>query len=211
MSLRPSLALMALGMTLAACGPVNRGLESVHQPVVQRTDYVFDVRSGGEGLVSGEAQRLEDWFSTLELHYGDRVSVDTDASRGPQAGRDAVASVVARFGLLLADTAPQLAAGEPAPGTVRVIVSRTTASVPNCPDWSRRSHPEFDGSGMSNYGCATNANLAAMVANPQDLVRGQAGASAGDAAVAFKAIDVYRKTAPTGEKGLKYEKISEGK
>lgn len=211
MSLRPSLALMALGMALAACGPVNRGLESVNQPIVQRTDYVFDVRSGGEGLLSGEAQRLEDWFSTLELRYGDRVSADLGTWRGQQAGRDAVAAVVAHFGLLLADTAPQLAVGEVAPGFIRVIVSRTTASVPNCPNWSRPSHPEFQGSGMSNYGCATNSNLAAMVANPEDLVRGQVGASVGDAAVAYKAIDVYRKTAPTGEKGLKSEKISEGK
>ncbi|MGN6620411.1 MAG: pilus assembly protein CpaD, partial [Sphingomonas sp.] len=45
------LAMLAPTLLLAGCGgTVNRGLESVHQPVVSRSDYAFDVNTGGDGL-----------------------------------------------------------------------------------------------------------------------------------------------------------------
>ena len=45
----------------------------------------------------------------------------------------------------------------------------------------------------SNYGCAVNSNLAAMIADPTDLVLGQAGSVTGDADTSSKAIKVYRR------------------
>jgi pilus assembly protein CpaD len=55
-------------------------------------------------------------------------------------------------------------------GTVRVVVSRTRASVPGCPNWSDPAQPNYQNRMMSNFGCGVNSNLAAMVANPTDLV-----------------------------------------
>ena len=193
--------LLALALTLGACGgTLNRGMESVHQPVVSRTDYVFDVGSGGDGLAPGEEQRLAGWFDSLELGYGDRVSVDDRSSYGGSGTREAVADVAARHGILLAESAP-VTAGAIAPGSIRVVVSRSSASVPGCPDWSRSSK-EYEASTMSNYGCATNSNLAAMIANPEDLVRGQDPIGGTDASTAGKAIKVYRERKPTGAAGL---------
>ena len=58
MRLAPTAALIALGLTLGACGPVNRGLESVNQPVVDRTDYVLDLPAAGlSSQSSPEASR----------------------------------------------------------------------------------------------------------------------------------------------------------
>jgi pilus assembly protein CpaD len=54
----------------------------------------------------------------------------------------------------------------------------------------------------SNFGCATNSNIAAMIANPNDLVLGQEGTISGDAATASKAIKQYREAQPTGAGGL---------
>ncbi|MES2289537.1 MAG: CpaD family pilus assembly protein [Pseudomonadota bacterium] len=187
---------------LAGCGTQNRSLESVHQPVVARTDYVYDMPSPGDRLSAGEAVRLADWFDSLNLRYGDRVSVDAQGA-GP-AARDAVGRVVGRYGLLMDETAP-VTQGEIAPGSVRVVVSRMTATVPNCPDWSRPSQPNFNGHAMSNYGCATNSNLAAMVADPRDLVSGRSGATSVDATLSTKAIGQYRRSEPTGAGGLKAE------
>ena len=82
--------------------------------------------------------------------------------------------------------------------TAVFAVSRMRADVPHCPDWSRDSSNEFEANTSSSYGCAINRNLAAMVANPADLVRGAPGAETADAALSFKAIDTYRKKAPTG-------------
>jgi pilus assembly protein CpaD len=75
--------------------------------------------------------------------------------------------------------------------------------VPGCPDFSRVGEPEFESNTSSNQGCAVNSNLAAMVANPIDLVRGQPGADANDPATSSKAIDTYRKAVPTGAAPLK--------
>ena len=55
---------------------------------------------------------------------------------------------------------------------------------------------------MSNFGCGVNTNLAAMVANPEDLVHGREGNGVGDPMTGAKAVDVYRSTPPTGTKGL---------
>jgi len=194
----------------AACGPVNRGLESVNQPVVSRTDYVLDISSQALRTGDGpEARRLDAWFDVLNLGYGDRVMLDDPALYPDRATRDAVAAIVARHGLLLSDAHP-VTKGAIAAGQVRVLVSRSSASMANCPNWSRGSQPEFAASTMSNYGCATNANLAAMVANPEDLVRGQAGDNGTDARSVNKAVKAYRDAQPTATGGLKSESTKSG-
>ncbi len=196
-------ALALLGCTtLSACGTENRSLESVHQPVVSRTDYVYDLPAPAEALSDAEDGALSGWFDSLSLRYGDRISVDTQAY-GPQA-RNAIATVVARYGLLIDPSAPVTQGNIPS-GAVRVIVSRMNASVPGCPDWSRRSNPNFDGHSMSNYGCAMNSNLAAMVADPRDLISGRSGESSVDGRIATKAIGTYRAMPTTGANGLKPE------
>ena len=74
---------------------------------------------------------------------------------------------------------------------MRVVVSRTSASVPGCPDFSHRSHTDFQVRTSANYGCGTNGTLAAMIADPEDLVRGK-DAAGEDQSRASKAIRAYR-------------------
>lgn len=190
---------MAPALMIGGCsGTANRGLESVHQPVVSRADYAFDVGSGPGGLAPGEAERLVAWMSSLKVGYGDRIAVD-DPSRDPATRAD-VAAAAAQFGLLVSDEATVTAAPI-ASGTARIVVSRARAYVPGCPDHSRMYEPNFDAHTSSNHGCAVNSNLAAMVANPTDLVRGEAARSPYDPAVATKAIDRFRRAEPTGAGG----------
>lgn len=179
----------------AAHGP-ERGLDSMNQPVVERRDFALELDSSGGRLNALERGRLRDWFKTIDLNYGDRIFVE-DGSGETATGQD-VARVAAEFGMLVNEGAP-VTAGRVGPGTARVIVSRSIASVPGCPA------PEGGTSASltsPNYGCAVNSNFAAMVADPQDLVLGQAGSMTGDNTTATKAIRVYRETAPSGAKGL---------
>lgn len=203
------LASLAPALLLGGCmGTQNRGLESVHQPVVSRSDYVLDLASGGNGLDGGETQRLRGWLGSMRLGYGDRVAIDDPAGAG-SAVREDIAAVVASYGLLLGDDTP--VTGAPvAPGTVRVVVSRMHASVPGCPDWSRNESVDYDQNTSSNQGCSVNSNLAAMIANPGDLVRGQGSAEVNDPAVSFRAIDAYRKATPTGGGGTAVKAESAG-
>jgi pilus assembly protein CpaD len=195
-------ALLGCSLLTACGGTENRFVESVHQPVVSRTDYVYDLAAPGSELSGDQAAGLTGWFDSLGLKYGDRVAVDTQGyGPGP---RDAVGSVVARYGLLLDPTAP-VTQGEVRPGSVRVVVSRMSATVPGCPDWSRKAAPNWGGESMSNYGCASNGNLAAMVADPTDLISGRETDSVVDATMSTKAIGTYRKAVNTGAGGLKVE------
>lgn len=191
-----SLAL-SLALLVGGCGgmPTNRSMNSVHQPVIERVNYTLDVRTAGAGLDSGEQGRLAGWFEAMGLKYGDRIFVD-DPSGNP-AVRSAVEAVAGRYGLVLAQGAP-VTEGYVDTGIARVVVTRSKASVPGCPDWSAKSDFNPNNGLTSNYGCATNANLAAMVANPEDLVHG--AQNTGDTTVmsASKAIEAYRNAAPTG-------------
>ncbi|MFM9936612.1 MAG: CpaD family pilus assembly protein [Novosphingobium sp.] len=194
-----------LALPLAACNSpstdMNRSLESVHQPVVQRNSFVFDVSTlPGGGLAVSEQRRLLGWLEALDLGYGDRVSID-DPVDSDQT-RSAIESVAGRFGVLLAETSP-VTEGEVAAGTARVVVNRTEASVPGCPDWSAKIDNKTNNATSPGFGCAINGNMAAMVANKEDLVRGQRGAGVTVVMSNSKAIQAYRAAPPTGAGGLK--------
>jgi pilus assembly protein CpaD len=196
----------ALAAPAAAQDPA-RGLSAVNVPVVTRSDYAFDAAAPDGSLGPAEQARLDAWFAGLGLGYGDRIYVEGAYA---EAARASVAAVAGQYGLLVSPGAP-ITAGAVAPGTVRVVVSRTRASVPGCPNWSVPAQPNWKNKSMSNFGCAVNGNLAAMVADPQDLVWGREGGPVGDAVTASRAIRSYRSLAPTGEKGLIDVNTKEGK
>ncbi|KQM27863.1 MULTISPECIES: CpaD family pilus assembly protein [unclassified Sphingomonas] len=194
--------ILALGTTIAVAGCTgtpNRGVESVHQPVVSRSAYSFDVATGSAGLAPGERARLAGWLEAMHLRYGDEIGVD-DAGSGDDAVRGDIAAEAARVGLLLADAVPPTP-GALAPGTVRVVVSRMVASVPGCPDNSRTYQPNFGAHTSSDFGCAINSNLAAMVARPGDMVLGRGNADTTDTMVNSKAVGALRRAAPSGNGG----------
>lgn len=209
-TLAPTIGLtVVLGLALAGCGgiPTNRSMYSVHQPVVEKVDYTFDLTTGGSGLAYGEQGRLAGWFDTIGLKYGDRVYVD-DPTASP-ATRSAVEALAARHGILLTDQAPQTA-GHVAAGNARVIITRSKASVPGCPDWSVKSDFNPNNGLSSNYGCAVNSNLAAMVADPEDLLHGAQATGSTVVVTSNKAIDSYRTAEPTGKGNIVGETGSKG-
>jgi pilus assembly protein CpaD len=195
-----------IGVSLSGClgggteGLTNRGLESVHQPVVTQDHYVLDVPAPNGELGPDASRRVSEWMDAIGVRYGDRVSIDDTATNGARPARDVVHALLIRKGLMLSDNAP-ITPGVIAPGNVRVVISRAHASVPGCPDWGTRSATDFNTRTTSNYGCATNANVAAMVADPLDLVRGQNDRT-NDPLTASRAINTYRTAPPTGAGGL---------
>ena len=188
-----SMALItALGLSVTACGSnsANRGVYSERQPVVSKSNFVLDLSAGNGGLSTAEQNRLSGWFDALELGYGDRVSIDDPSYSNSAVAKAAVENIVASYGLLISETAPVTEGNIPS-GQMRVVVTRTSASVPGCPDYSHRSHTDFQARTSANYGCGTNSTLSAMIANPEDLVRGQ-NADGEDQSQASKAIRAYR-------------------
>lgn len=201
--MRTQIMIALLATTLA--GPVlakepnpARGLDAVNVPVVTRSDYAFDASAPDGSLAPGEQARLDAWFGGLGLGYGDRIYVDGGYA---DAARADVARIAGSYGMLLSNGAP-VAQGAVSPGSVRVVVSRTRASVPGCPNWTSANQPNWGNKTMSNYGCGVNSNLAAMIADPNDLVWGREGNAYESADTSARAIRTYRSAKPTGEGGL---------
>ncbi|HEU4819698.1 MAG TPA: CpaD family pilus assembly protein [Qipengyuania sp.] len=187
---------LTLGLSLAGCGgmPENRSLYSVRQPVVERSTVALDVTTSNNGLPVAEQRRVAAWFEAMDLRYGDRISVEDPLDR-PET-RAAVAEVAGRYGLLLTDGAP-VVAGEIQPGQARVVIARSRASVPGCPDWSEKSDANLGNGISANYGCANNGNLAAMVANPEDLIKGQKGSPDTYISTSGASIKAYKEVVGT--------------
>lgn len=177
----------------------NTSLNSVNQPVVQRSNYTLDLQASAGGLMVPERARLAQWFETMDLGYGDRISIDDPMASATV--REDVAAAAARYGLLLEDAAP-VTVGYVDPGKVRVVVTRSTAHVPNCPNWHGNSNGNLGNQTSAGFGCAVNSNFAAMVADPQHLLEGAEGTGETTVMSSTKAIETYRETAPTGAGGL---------
>ena len=198
----PRLVLIgSLALALGACGGMasNQSLYSNNQPVVERQNYTLDVATGAGGLSYSEQRRLAGWFEAMDLKYGDRISIDDPLSS--TATRAAVEALASRYGLMLADEAPATP-GYVDAGNARIVITRAVATMPTCPNWSARSDANLRNATSSNYGCATNGNLAAMVADPEHLIHG--ADSTGETVVmsSSKAIETYREQQPTGAGGL---------
>ena len=196
---------LSLGLALSACNTtgtvpeLNRSLDSVRQPVVDQQTYALDLAATSGGLPVSEQRRLGDWFESMNLRYGDRIGID-DAMASAGVRGD-VAKIAGRYGLLIGDGAP-VTQGFVDPGKVRVVVTRSRAYVPGCPDWSEHVAEYGNNTTAPGFGCAINGNLAAMIADPQQLLHGAAGT--GDTVImsSTKAIQTYREAKPTGAEGL---------
>jgi pilus assembly protein CpaD len=200
-SLAAAAIALSLGLGLSACGdtPNNQTLYSTKQPVVERNNYTIDLATSAGGLAVTEQQRLAEWFEIMDLGYGDRVAIDGAIPN--DAVRDDVSAIAARHGLLIAEGAP-VTEGYVDPGNVRVVVTRSRAFVPGCPDWSDKLASNMSNSTSDGYGCAVNANIAAMVADPQHLLHGAEGSGETVVMSSTKAIQTYREQEPTGKDGL---------
>ncbi len=201
---------ISIGLALGGCSggtQANRGLESVNQPVVERTNYMIDVQSGAGGLPITEQRRLAGWFEAMDLGYGDRIAIDDPMASG--ATRESVQALASRHGLLVSDGAP-VTTGYVEPGFTRVVVTRSTASVPGCPNWTKKADHNYENATSPGYGCAVNGNLAAMVADPEHLIKGASGTGETVIMSSNKAIKTFRDKAPTGQDGLKQTSSSEG-
>lgn len=201
----------ALASTLAGCAGTansNTSLESVHQPIVRNAIHSFDVSTANGELPPSEQGRLQGWFDAMGIRYGDRIAVEDPSVYGSSAAITTIRSMVSRRGLILSEAVP-VTAGTLSQGQLRVTVTRASASVPGCPDWASKSSINMKNATSANYGCATNSNLAGMVADPNDLIKG-ATDQRNDPTAATKPIRTFREKIPTGAGELRGESTSSG-
>lgn len=183
---------------LAACASAKEGRVAPERaPIVSQARVVHGVTfgAGHGGLSAAEAARLRE-FARATVREGDEVTLFVEPAGSPEMQQARVAAVSAA---LRQDGVAAIAGArriEMAIGgdNVLVVVNRYVARVPNCPDWSKSPGYDPYNTAGSNFGCATAANLGAMVANPRDLVIGRDPGPA-DANTGAAAVDRYRRGA----------------
>jgi len=79
---------------------------------------------------------------------------------------------------------------------IRVTYIRYVAEVPPCGDWSSNLAITASNTRPPNFGCATQHNMAAMVADPRDLVAPDTSGQA-DAQRRLTVLEKYRAGEPT--------------
>jgi pilus assembly protein CpaD len=151
-------------------------------------DYEIYFARGAKALTSTQSAGLASFLRTSGIGEGDSVTVEGSGASSLGAAREA--AVVAELKRLRIDavsgTDPKLAAD-----ALRVHADHAVATAPTCPDWSKPEPDEPNNTTSSNYGCATAANLAAMIANPADLVKPKENGRA-DGAVLAQGAELYR-------------------
>ncbi len=89
--------------------------------------------------------------------------------------------------------APYYAASHSSSAPIRLSYSAIKAGVDGCGQWPADLAADPENRNYHNFGCATQNNLAEMVANPSDLL-GPRGSTPIDAERRLKVIEAYRKS-----------------
>ena len=193
------LAIVAGVLLIAGCAEENPELTapaplSVQPPPkrieVQLASFDHDIyfAPGAKSLTSAQAAGLTNFLSTSGIGEGDIVTVEGSAKSALVAARRA--AVIGELKLLRID-AVSATDRKLATNSVRVHADHAVATAPACPDWHKPEADEPNNVTSSNYGCATESNLAAMIVNPADLVKPKANDTA-DGFVLAKGVELYR-------------------
>ncbi len=213
----PLTALVALTM-LTACGPrdmetgeliitatpKNAMLNKQINVTPLSPSIRVDFGAGNAQLSEGQTARLDHFFQTQKIRYGSVVEIElpSQVSGNDIAGRryGALGSYLIEAGY---NVQPKVTA-DSAENALRVYVTKYIATVEEgCQKgWQRPEGTSFENLPLPHMGCSTASTLAAMIANPKDLVEPQSSGGA-DAERAALAIQKYRtgKSASTGSSG----------
>jgi len=195
------LAVLAAGSCAAPINDANVGLvddPGVNHPIqVQPNFHTIRLAFSGNdaGLMPDDAQRFDEFVASYIQHGNGAISI------AAPAGMDASAAIQ-YFGERLA------AAGVPrdrilvgtnggGDGKVELGYIGYDAQTAACGDWSANYGDTASNRVSPNLGCATQHNLAAMVADPRDLVAPQP-MGPGDAARRATVYGNYKDGKPTG-------------
>ncbi|HWE99028.1 MAG TPA: CpaD family pilus assembly lipoprotein [Caulobacteraceae bacterium] len=155
--------------TTEAPNPIEVSVSRLRHPVPANNG---DVRPADQA-------DLARFVAASEPRPGERISVLRSMAPADIAAAEQVAGALARLGL-----APVVVpAPEHPAGWVEVVIDRYLAAAHDCPNWTKPAGGDSYNHMPSNFGCADQNNLAAMIVDPHDLIAGrEPGPAVGDAA-----------------------------
>lgn len=156
--------------------PQNRNLVEM-----VRVPYTIEFISDGSKITEVEVSKLNNFLATSNVTYGDEFSMDFPLDRNGNLS-ELDKERLSYMSNLLKDSGLYLSAiltpfgMEPSVNTGRLIISKYVVTTPDC-GWNQPAYPNYNNAPTDNFGCATQANLGLMVANPRDLITGQEGSA----------------------------------
>jgi len=185
---RPLLALLAVLLVALSAGgcwrsprfqaPFTLANPSERHPIaVRQGEAALDlaVYPGTSGLNESQKGQLYAFLNDYKAQSAERLLI-----RAPSGGPNETAAMRAyddvRRALRYAGIKPVSVTLEPYFGNgdpsapLRLSYLQFVAEPPDCPDWSENIGRDPQNMPWPNKGCATQRNLAAMVANPEDLL-----------------------------------------
>lgn len=190
----PALAMTALALTaLAGCGARNfddRTTGSItdyrerHPIVVTDQTRVLDVPVGiGDAVLpNGTRETILGFLARYRAESEGVIQISRPVGSGNEATAAAAATEAAELlslagvdgGLIVRTTYD---AGGASSGPIRLAYTAIRGQVANCGEWPEdlaSGDLNHDNLGYHNFGCSTQANLAAQIANPTDLLHPRA-------------------------------------
>jgi pilus assembly protein CpaD len=147
----------------------NAGLDSMFKATVTLQETTHQLSFANGKLSAIEEVNLAAFLSASGLRYADRLTLRISEPAMSNGYRSSINIVLGRFGLSISNVETIIGLQT---GKAILAVSRPTVTLPECGIHSGPNGLNSNNENMSNYGCATRSNLAAMVANPADLVSG---------------------------------------
>jgi pilus assembly protein CpaD len=174
-------SLVAVLLAGSCASPEDSGFRvadpSVNHPITVAPEYQsvkFPFSVGNAGLMPDDAARFEAFVADYQDHGNGAMTVSVPA--GPYAN-----ATISYFGERLADMGVPRArvlvgTHQVSNGDTRVELGFVgyAAHVDRCGDWSEDLTATDSNEPTPNFGCAVQTNIAAMVADPRDLVQPRA-------------------------------------
>lgn len=167
-----------------------------HPILVQPSSQSLKVNVSVGGIAPADAAHFEAFVGDYQAHGNGKIVVS--APQGARANAEA-ALVADRINAMGVNRSQILvAARDAAPGDSQIELNYVSyqANTAPCGDWSEDLSYTLENKTAANLGCAVQHNVAAMVADPRDLLgpRAMGGADANRRAAV---ITNYEKGAPT--------------
>lgn len=220
--MKSRLPVLLLGLTaLSACAsvpppngpPVASAADRHRIQVTEAAERVEIPVSSGASL-SAETRAQVRNFASGYLQYGHGALVLSTPSGGANADAASVLAQETRMSLVEAGVSYAAIAGSTydaagaASAPIVLTFTRYDAQAPDCaPLWEQDLAHQSNNQAWASFGCATQANLAAMIEDPADLLRPR-DMDPRDSNRRATVMEAYRAGEPTGAQRSADERVS---
>ena len=167
-----------------------------HPILVQPSSQSLKVNVSPAGIAPADTAHFEAFVSDYQAHGNGKIVISAPAGALANAEVALIADRINAMGVNRSQIFVANRDAAPGDGQIELNYVSYQANTAPCGDWSENLSYTMDNKTAANLGCAVQHNIAAMVADPRDLIGPQQMGGA-DAARRAAVINNYEKGSPT--------------